>query len=1479
MRRLQGNATPWLLLSLLLVAAALRIYGIAWDQGFLFHPDERAILMKVSELSFPSLSNLGVLLDADKSPLNPRWFPYGSLPLYLLRLGSDILGRFTGPLSIAGMAILGRSFSAILDTVSVLAVYLLGAHLYSRKVGLLAAAFTAFTVLHIQLSHFYTVETIVTPFILLSLFFLWKVVEKGSLWGAALGGLFFGLALATKVSSAPLALSFVVAGLLFLFRREDGSLSLNGVPRSRWSRAVGAVVLAGAVALIAFVVAEPYALLDWRRFVKDVVEQGEMVRRIRDYPYTRQYVDTPAFLYQIQQLTVWGMGIPLGVVGFAGLVFTTVVVLKKRLPADVLILSWVLPYFLITGIFQVKFLRYLLMITPLLSLMGARMLFAWRDYVTRRDVTEDELSPLEPMPGRDLNEYERAWIRRRYGSGPEEAGRRGPAGFRRSLGTAARLASSGKYLVTGVIALVLVLSVLYALAYRNIYSQPHPAVRLSQWINANVPVGTAMAAEHWEEGIPELGRYRVLTLPMYDEDTYIKKQQVLDILQEVDYVIFYSNRLYGTIPRLQERYPLTTRYYQLLFSGQLGFEPAYSATSYPSLAGVTLVDDTFSRPGLPVPQFPGSLEAAPWSLNLGYADESFTAYDHPKVMAFKKVRRLSADEMSDLLGELETPRLKLGLVYSPAEFQRQAQGGTWSEIFASNWLTDNVPEIAWLLAIQGMALAALPIAFYLFRSLPDRGYLLAKPLGLLLVAYVPWLLASLKWLPFSRGSVGLGMLLVAGLSIGIYWRTRAEFHSYLRERWRLILLCEVLFLLSFLFFYGLRLANPDLWHPYRGGEKPMDFAYLNAVVKSDYMPPYDPWFAGGYLNYYYYGQFLVAALIKFTGVQPSIAYNLAVPLFFALTFTGVFSLVYNLTEHQQRSRGASSGWFSSTVLAGIAGGVFVAILGNLDGLVQVVQGAWQVVTAGGGMPTFDYWRSSRMMPPTISITEFPYFTFLFADLHAHLIVIPFSVLTIGLAVALMLSFSAGEGKTFSRQLPLLAAMGFLVGTLRWINTWDFPTYLLLTSAVAVVIEVRLRQGLDVAALLVGLVKAGVILGLGILFYLPLQRSNETFYLGVILSPERTPLWQYLEVHGFFLFLVLSYLVYLLRREFRGAWWLWRFVVLPSPPASAGEAPPPSAVAEERHIQLNGKILLYAGFVLLVGAALLLLGFSTGAFLLVLLLILIPMLLKRLFAQEPGEESDTFALLIIGLAFAIGLGVELVTVQGDIQRMNTVFKFYLQAWVLLGVASAFVLWRLGTIFYEAGLNWGRGVWVAVFGFLLAAALIYPLLATPVRLRDRFQTLSPTRDGMEFMKTARYQDEKGEIDLSYDWEALRWVQQNIKGSPVILEGITPLYRWGSRVSIYTGLPAVIGWDWHQNQQRLRYEWAVRERQDDVNRLYSTTNTADALRLLKKYGVKYIYLGQVERLYYPQEGISKFKTMEGSFLEKIHDNPEVVIYRVRD
>ena len=1481
-----GKLTGAVLAATLGLALGLRLYGLSWDDGYSFtpHPDERAILMKVGELSLPSPGDARLLLNADESPWNPRWFPYGSLPLYAVRLVQYAASAVPG-VTVEDLRLPARAISALADVAAVAGLFLLGSRVYGRREGLLAAVLATLAVIHIQLSHFFAVDTLLALFTVLALYFMYRVATGGRPRDSVVAAVFVALGLATKVSLAPVLFAFAMAHVMYV---SGALVSADLSPRQRLQTSMKGIAGGFAASIAVLVLVQPYMFLDWSRFYADFVEQSEMVRRIRDYPYTRQYIDTTPYWYHVRQLATWGLGWPLGVVAWGGLLYAAVrgarlkyslgylvagwlapaalllysnslwtlflssalavasllAIMPFRRPdtrSDLLVLAWVAPYLLITGALEVKFLRYLLPVTPFLLLFGARLMF-------------------------DVWDRAAAW--RRWAR---------PA------------------LVTGLVGL-LASTGFYALSYMSVYAEPHTAVRTSQWLNRNASDGSLVLKEHWEEGLPGLHDHRIRELPLYENDGPAKLGQISEMLAEADFVVFFSNRLYGTIPRLPGRYPMSGEYYRLLFSGHLGYELVNAETAYPRLAGISFAHETFQRPGVPMPAGFDAYEPGGLRIGLGFADESFSVYDHPTGLLFRNSERYDARTLRDkiegaALGTAETGRAgqsEMGLMLSPDQARDRREGGTWTDIVRPDAWPSRLPVLGWLVVVQGIALLAWPLSFVLLRPLADRGYLLSKLVGLLAVAVPVWLLASLGWAAFSAGTVSAAVGLLAAVSLAVLVRERRAMKAFVRARWRTLLVAEGVFLAAFFGFLLLRMANPDLWHPHLGGEKPMDLAYLNAVLRSGHMPPYDPWFAGGYLNYYYWGQFLTATLIHATGIAPAVAYNLAVPLFAALTAAAAFALVYSLAEStlrtlpSKRDRAVDSrkpAW--SPVAAGVVGALFVSVIGNLDGAIQVGRGFWRAFAGNAPFGGFDFWRSSRMMPPGNEITEFPFFTFLFGDLHAHMMALPFTLLALALALAVVLGAVRQGGPSSSASLwrpealLRLAALGVVVGALRLINAWDYPTYLIVAAA-AVFLAAYLRNGgLSLKVLVEAGVLSVLVFAVGYIVFLPYHASYEAFFTSMQATTNTTVLWHFLAITGVFIFIIGSFLV----RETR-AWMLpiWRRIR----EAVVGRAQAGTDVrGQEDATRIAGARMAVAIAAVLVFGYVVYAGLtawtgSTVPFLVAFVALLLVASIRFLRANRADAPQLAFVSVIIGVSLMLAIGLDVYRVDGDIDRMNSVFKFYLQIWVMLGVAAAYLLWRL----WQAGppgMPAGGKLWTAALAVLIVGASLYPILGTQDRLARRFQPLPLTLNGTDYMAESVYVDAKGRIDLASDLEAIRWLQAEVPGSPVLLEAATPEYRWGGRVSIYTGLPSVVGWKWHQEQQRWGYREAVGERITDVESIYGGPDAAAALSLMQKYGVEYVYVGQLERLYYPEAGLAKFERELSPHLEPVFRSDQVTIYRL--
>jgi YYY domain-containing protein len=1603
--------TSLILLAILLIGLSFHVVGLGWGEGQPIHPDEEFLRQVTAAVTLPD--SLSLYLDTARSPLNPYnrgygFFVYGTLPLFLTRAVGEALDQgcrdgtavslparllaplllgtssacWPGSFSGSGARHLGRLLAALLDTGSILFVFLAGRRLgagYGKGIsgpslGLLAAALYALAVLPIQQSHFYTVDAYANFFVAVTLYLAlclagqpaggqpaggqpvgaglapapnapapdtpapnapgWGNREGHAPTGLAprgcsyiyafLAGLTTGLGVACKISVWPLGLLVGLAALLRALRPAPCALrpatcdlrpaTCDLRPATcDLRRAALRLLLLGFLALLgaflAFRLAQPYAFLgpdffglrlnpQWLQNMAEV--RGLMSGAVDTYP-GHQWTNRLPLVFPWVNMVFWGLGLPLGLAAWAGWGIAAVRLGRRwrrkglaALVSDPLLLPWLWAtgYFLYQGTQWVKSVRYLLPVYPALILLAAWLLLQL--WVRHKVQSKAPSHSLRPAPC-DLQ------VRARHAS---------------PLPAPCALRPATLYLAT---CSLLLATFLWALAFTSVYRRPHTRIAASRWIFQNVPTGSVLATEHWDWAPPLRvdgkdpfgGMYRGLstssdgTLQLYHDDTPQKREALLNWLDEADYIIIGSNRLYASIVRLPTRYPLTIAYYRALFSGQLGFELVADFTSYPAIGPFQFPD---TEEPFPVPEAPYQYRAAPVSVPLPPAEEAFSVYDHPRVLIFRKTAAYSRARAEALLPaslldnvlwvtpKQETMRTwRRILPFLPSgegpqagrrplldarTWADQQSGGTWSAMFRRESPLNRssfLAAVVWYLAAGGLGWLAFPLLWRALPRLPDRGYGIARAVGLLTVSYLTWLSASLRVLPNTRGTVALAVLLLAaagGLSL---WRRGGEFRQSLNGARPLLLVYEGLFLALYAFWAWVRAQNPDLWHPVVGGEKPMDFAYLNAVIKSTWFPPYNPWFAGGYINYYYFGFVLVGTLAKLTGIMPSIAYNLALALFYALTGGAAFSVAFNLVARSQPQSeaewrpGAGSQPRSAAewrpYIAGFLAVFFLLVLGNLgeakllfdgfrlvageppfrstipgmEALVQALRGFGMVL---GGTPLpfrpeTPYWNPTRMIPPDASgvgpITEFPAFTFLYADLHAHLLALPYTLCTLVVMVEWVLGLRRGR----PTGLSLLLA-GLLIGALRATNTWDYPTYLLLAMAVLAFCEFSRLSRLSCLSRLSSLSRPLLLAGLTVLLFLPYIRAYIAPYNRVRLwTDARTPLDIYLWLLGQFLFPVGTLLLVD----------AWRVL----------------SARRLSHFAVGVGGLLFCGLLVAqlgrvpVAAVALPLG--------VLALVLAFLL--------PAHRA--LPSFWVAVALALTLGVEVLVLQGDIGRMNTVFKFHFQAWTLLSVSAAAALVELVNV-TDAWPHDARRVWWGVMAAMLFAMSLFPVMSIPAKVGDRFtHATGPTLDGMAYIRYSRTGDVRGEVDLGPDYGGILWLLENVQGSPVILEGLGAReYLWGNRVSIYTGLPAVVGWRWHEVQQGMGEE--VDRRHWEVQECYNTPDTERALAILRQYHVRYVYVGPYERLYYDPAGLAKFDVLAArGLLRVVYDREGVRIYEV--
>jgi hypothetical protein len=567
MRKIVINWKPLALGAICLGGFLLRLYGLNWDQGNSFHPDEREILFHVTAFRWPT--SWMQFLDPMHSPLNPHFFAYGSFPLYLLAaIGAILHYDFSSPTAFVNLMLIGRAISALFDTGTILLTAWLGLQLtqedlpirpYGWMIALLAAVLVAFTPLQLQLSHFYAVDTMLLFFVMLTILACVTLVDTNmSIRWTFVAGLGYGFALGTKFSAAPLAIPLLVA------------VGLRWYKQRNFLDAFHILAFATSTALLFFLLTNPYALLDFKNYYHLVTQESDIAHGVIDVPYTRQFAGTIPYLYEGQNMVLWGMGMTLGCSAVAALCWFIWRALKRDAGSWLVVLSWVLVYSAIIGSFYTKYMRYLLPVYPLLTLMAAVGVVTLVQHL------------LWPKPG-FLSRQNRA------------------------------LPLLGACLLVSVLAG----TIFQGLALLNIYTEPNTRIQASLWIYHKLPPGSVLTYEQWDDPLPvALDGYdpSIFTqadpagLDLYGDDTLSKARQLADILPKVNAIVMASDRLDKSIPRLPQRYPLTIHYYQLLFNGQLGFHLAKQFDNYPHLLGIALNDRN--------------------------ADESYSVFDHPTCRIF-----------------------------------------------------------------------------------------------------------------------------------------------------------------------------------------------------------------------------------------------------------------------------------------------------------------------------------------------------------------------------------------------------------------------------------------------------------------------------------------------------------------------------------------------------------------------------------------------------------------------------------------------------------------------------------------------------------------------------------------------------------------------------------------------------------------------------------------------------------------------------
>ena len=749
---------------------------------------------------------------------------------------------------------------------------------------------------------------------------------------------------------------------------------------------------------------------------------------------------------------------------------------------------------------------------------------------------------------------------------------------------------------------------------------------------------------------------------------------------------------------------------------------------------------------------------------------------------------------------------------------------------------DMLPFMQWWLLILIIGIIFLPLSGLLFSSLPDKGYLFSKTIGIAVTAYMMWMLSALKIMKFTTASciICLGLGLIINLSIVLYFKyfyksassslyiDRSFLSVYLKkESIRIFIVEELLFLLIFLLFTYIRGFKPEAY----GTEKFMDYGFMTTILRSDYMPPQDFWFSGTHLNYYYVGQFIATFLTRLSFVEVSHGYNLMLMMTGAFAFVLPFSIVYNLIIRYGQSHSKKPSFLAG--VGGLLGGFGVCISGNMHyPIYGLIIPSLKNITSKV-KTSYSYWfpdatRYIGYSPETNdkTIHEFPAYSFILGDLHAHVVNILF-VLTV-LAILLSWLYRQTNQHRYSKKLwkeiinPQIIMLGFFIGLFHTTNFWDYPIYFVVSGAI-ILFSNMIVYGFKKKAYWLTGIQGIVIFLLGELFALPFTLQFDQISAAALLAENHTPLYQHMVLWGLPIFSVSAFLIIS----------IFNYVN--------------NKKNEKRRKKKRASILRRIG---------------------------------RQIASYMDDLSDADLFVVtIGLcAMGLVLLPEIVYVKdiysGDYKRANTMFKLTYQAFIMFGICFGYIYIRL--------LRYGRGVaqrivaLISLFAFCLT--LLYPINAVKGWYGDVFD-----KKGYEGIDATQFMSE----DFKNDDLATKWLIENVSGTPVVLEANGYSYTDYQRVSVITGLPTVFGWYTHEQLWKSGPDMTddniieeLNTRANDIEIIYTSEDINIVKGLIDKYEISYIYVGQLEEEKYEWVNHDLIRGLG----EIVFENPDTDDYNYR-
>lgn len=774
--------------------------------------------------------------------------------------------------------------------------------------------------------------------------------------------------------------------------------------------------------------------------------------------------------------------------------------------------------------------------------------------------------------------------------------------------------------------------------------------------------------------------------------------------------------------------------------------------------------------------------------------------------------------------------------------------------------SDFTPFLQWWITITCLGIIFMPITTLVFGRFHDKGYLFAKPIGLAVTGYIMWFLSSLQIMKFTALScvICAGIGLIANVIILVYRNkhhrkepvinnTRSESYLPMEKLLDTILGEELLFFGLFLLFIYIRGFKPEAY----GTEKFMDYGFMTSMMRSEYMPPQDFWFSGTNLNYYYVGQYLATFLTKLSFVKVYHGYNLMLMMVGALAFVLSYSLVYNMADHFRKEQDKKGKWFPAA--SGLLGGTAVVFAGNMH--YPTYKWFESLIRKFFGMEasTDKYWfpDSTRFIgyhPETNdkTIHEFPAYSFVLGDLHAHVINIMFVLTVLGILFAWMCYRRTRKRRDipYWKDIinPAFVLVAFFIGLFHTTNFWDFPIYFVVSGAVILFTNLIVNHFKARTVFVLTALQGIFIFGVSELVALPFTLKFDQISTNICLSVAHTPLNQLIILWGLPIFLVIAFLCFTISdicknklREY-AAEQEGKAVQGQQEKALRGQQEKAALGQQAASQDQKGKRTFD---------------------------IKLSDILKKLVV------SDLFMILLGLCAIGLVLLPEVVYVQdiysGDYKRANTMFKLTYQAFILFGIAFGYIMLRL----LQFGNTMRQKKVAAVVLILFLMTVCYIQNAVNSWYGNIFKASEyKGLDASAFMETTMPDD-----DL-----AIQWLNENVTGMPVVLEAPGDSYTDYERVSVMTGLPTVLGW--HTHEWLWKGDTArLDARTSDIEKIYTSTDETYVRELLEKYNISYLYVGKLEQDKYTTMSHEMLKSLgEVVFLSPVNETKDYETYILR-